>query len=257
MKWSRFEFLNPLSQTPRLYCAANCEDLCEVVVHVHKLNPGVKIGAAGISMGGLILGNYLAKHSDESRQLLTAAQIISSPWDVTKGSESIEKPILNSLLDRHLASSLCRTVDKYDILKGGNFKWDMERVLRSKTIKEFDSEFTVKLFGYRDVDHYYTDATLTDKIHNIKVPVLCLSAADDPFQPLEALPLNDIESSSHVAMVVTARGGHIGFLEGMWPINRDQYMGRLFGQFFSAALFDFDGEFEVVLQKMAQAANGE
>lgn len=43
-------------KTPRLYCAANCEDLSEVIHHVRKSNPIVKIGATGISMGGLILG---------------------------------------------------------------------------------------------------------------------------------------------------------------------------------------------------------
>lgn len=132
-------------QTPRLYCAANCEDLCEVVAHVSRLNPGIKLGATGISMGGLILGNYLAKHSEEAAQFLAAATIISAPWDVFKGSVSIEKPYLNNMLGRHLADSLCRTVSKYDILKGECYTWDMERVLQSKTIKEFDSEFTVKL----------------------------------------------------------------------------------------------------------------
>jgi abhydrolase domain-containing protein 1/3 len=46
-------------KTPRLYCAANCEDLSEVVNHVHRKHPKVKKGATGISMGGLILGNNL------------------------------------------------------------------------------------------------------------------------------------------------------------------------------------------------------
>lgn len=45
-------------KTPRLYCAANCEDLSEVVNHVHKRYPDVKKGATGISMGGLILGKF-------------------------------------------------------------------------------------------------------------------------------------------------------------------------------------------------------
>jgi abhydrolase domain-containing protein 1/3 len=43
-------------KTPRLYCAANCEDLSEVVNHVHKKYPHCLKGATGISMGGLILG---------------------------------------------------------------------------------------------------------------------------------------------------------------------------------------------------------
>ena len=42
---------------------------------------------------------------------------------------------------------------------------------------------TVKMFGYRDVDHYYSDANLIEKMHRIKVPTLCLSASDDPFSP--------------------------------------------------------------------------
>lgn len=43
-------------KTPRLYCASNCEDLSEVVKHVAKAVPKDKLGATGISMGGLILG---------------------------------------------------------------------------------------------------------------------------------------------------------------------------------------------------------
>jgi abhydrolase domain-containing protein 1/3 len=58
-----------------------------------------------------------------------------------------------------------------------------------------------------------------------------------------AIPIQAAEKSSHVAIVVTARGGHIGFLEGVWPGNKDQYMGRLFVEYFTAALFDTDGEF--------------
>lgn len=72
-------------KTPRLYCASNCEDLSEVVKYVRSAHPHVRIGATGISMGGLILGNYLARKCDEAKSILTAATIISVPWDVHKG----------------------------------------------------------------------------------------------------------------------------------------------------------------------------
>lgn len=168
------------------------------------------------------------------------------------GCESIEKPYLNNMLGRHLAGSLCRTVQKYDILVNDEFSWDMKQVLQSKTIREFDSYFTSKHFGYNDVDCYYSAATLHNKLHKIRVPTLCLSAADDPFQPLDAIPIKAAESSSHVAIVITARGGHIGFLEGWWPANKDQYMGRLFSQFFSAVLFDKDCEFLRIAEEISK-----
>ncbi|XP_017470683.1 PREDICTED: phospholipase ABHD3-like [Rhagoletis zephyria] len=238
-------------KTPRLYCASNCEDLSEIVHHVRKIIPAhCKLGATGISMGGLILGNYLVRKSEEAHSCLTAAKIISAPWDVHKGTISIEKPILNSLLGRHLTYSLCRTLDNCKIYKDQDI--DLDRIMSSKTIKEFDAHFTSKQFGYAHVDDYYSDATLHNKLHYISVPLLCLSAADDPFQPLDAIPIKAAEESTHVAIVVTARGGHIGFLEGWWPSLKEQYMGRLFAEFFTKALFDEDGHFERTSSELFQ-----
>lgn len=88
------------------------------------------------------------------------------------------------MLNSHLAGALCDTVKKYDILFKDECEWK-NQVLKSKTIKEFDSHFTSKHFGYGDVANYYKQATLHNKLHKIKVPTLCLSAADDPFQPLD------------------------------------------------------------------------
>ncbi|XP_061396819.1 phospholipase ABHD3 [Musca vetustissima] len=236
-------------KTPRLYCASNCEDLSEVVRHVGKNVPKDKLGATGISMGGLILGNYLVRKSEEARTYLGAANIISVPWDVHKGTKSIEKPILNNLLGRHLTNSLCNTLKSCEIFKMCD-DIDMDKILMCKTIKEFDALFTSKQFGYAHVDDYYTDATLHDKLHKITVPTLCLSAADDPFQPLDAIPIKAAEECSHVAIVITARGGHIGFLEGWWPSVKEQFMSRLFAEFFSKALCDKRQEFQNVTEDM-------
>lgn len=63
-----------------------------------------------------------------------------------------------------------------------------------------------------------------------------------------AIPSRAAEESSHVAIVVTARGGHIGFMEGVWPKTSDEYMARLFTQYFSSTLFD--PEFEQVTKEM-------
>lgn len=53
--------------------------------------------------------------------------------------------------------------------------------LQCNTIREFDTEYTIKMFNYTNVYRYYEDATLSNKLHLINVPCLCLSAADDPF----------------------------------------------------------------------------
>lgn len=46
---------------------------------------------------------------------------------------------------------------------------------------------------------------------------------------ISGIPVEAANKSSHVAIVVTARGGHIGFMEGMFPTNT-YYSDRLYGQ---------------------------
>lgn len=57
---------------------------------------------------------------------------------------------------------------------------------------------------------------------------------------VSAIPLKEISETKNVAVVVTSRGGHIGFLEGVWPVKEEQYMGKFFSQFFTAIFTNID-----------------
>lgn len=56
--------------------------------------------------------------------------------------------------------------------------------MQSRTLYQFDNRVTAKMFGYKDATDYYTHASPYNKLNKIKVPTLCLNAADDPFAPL-------------------------------------------------------------------------
>lgn len=233
-------------KTPRTYCAANSDDLSEVVEHVRKLYPNVPLGATGISMGGLILGNYLAQQGSMAKNKLRGCFLISVPWNVFAATKNTEENYFNLMMNKYLAGTLRKNIQRlHYATETGFFDVDIDTLLKSQTVREFDSHFTVKQFGYRDVEEYYSNATIHDKLHLIDVPLLCLSAADDPFQPVQAIPLKEISETKKVAVVVTSRGGHIGFMEGMWPVKEEQYMGKLFSQFFTA-LFTTDDDHQLL-----------
>lgn len=49
----------------------------------------------------------------------------------------------------------------------------------------------------------------------------------------EAIPVETAKQNPNVALVLTSYGGHIGFLEGIWP-RQSTYMDRVFKQFVQA-----------------------
>lgn len=57
---------------------------------------------------------------------------------------------------------------------------------------------------------------------------------------VSAIPVEAANTSDNVAIIITARGGHIGFMEGLWPFYKNQYMFQLFGQFFQSIFYGPD-----------------
>lgn len=222
-------------QTPRTYCGANTDDLSEVLQHIKTRYPQAPVMGVGISLGGIILGNYLADKGEEAKQYLVATFLVSVCFDPPHGCKSLEQPGLNLLLNRHLAHCLVESIKEVRHLFESS--WDLDLVFSSRTIREFDSRFTTKMFGYKSVNEYYAAARLSSRLSKIKVATLSLSAEDDPFQPGESLPKEAAARSSHVGILATKYGGHIGFMEGTFP-TRYHYSDRVFSHYLKAVFAD-------------------
>uniref|UniRef100_A0A3B4FM39 Phospholipase ABHD3-like n=1 Tax=Pundamilia nyererei TaxID=303518 RepID=A0A3B4FM39_9CICH len=177
----------------------------------------------------MVLLNYLARKRTESG--LVAGITISVPWDALKFSSSMEEPLNWLLFNRHITKSLHQILNRHrKILEK---VVDVDYVLKARSIREFDERFTSLMFGYSSCMDYYRDASPGKKLPNTAVPILCLNAADDPFSPQTAFPVSIVQDLPNVALVLTAHGGHIAFLQGFFP-RGENYMERLFGQFVHA-----------------------
>ncbi|TNM94948.1 hypothetical protein fugu_017707 [Takifugu bimaculatus] len=215
--------------TPVTYCAADTSDLERVVQHVKGLYPDAPVLGAGVSLGGMLLLSYLARKGKESG--LVAGLTISVPWDAQKSSESMEEPLNWLLFNKHLTRGLCRCMIRHR--KVLEKVADIDYVLKSRTIREFDERFTALQFGYKTCEDYYRDASPDKKLPQTAVPILCLNAADDPFSPHHTFPLTTVQDLPNVALLLTAHGGHIAFLQELFP-RGEGFMERVFSQYVQA-----------------------
>ena len=65
--------------------------------------------------------------------------------------------------------------------------YDAAAVRAARTFREFDNVVTAPLHGFRDVDHYWSEAASGPWLARIRVPTLLLNARNDPFLPEHAL----------------------------------------------------------------------
>ena len=89
----------------------------------------------------------------------------------------------------------------------------LERLGRVWTVRQFDEAYTAPHHGFRDASDYYHRASAMRVIDRIRVPALILTAADDPFVPVDPFREPSVMNNPAVKVVVTLHGGHCAFVE--------------------------------------------
>ena len=88
--------------------------------------------------------------------------------------------------------------------------FDRKRLLKAKTLYDFDDAFTAPVHGFRDAKDYWSRASAKPYLKQVMIPSLLLNARNDPFVPWTSLP-NDSEVSTAVTLWQPLYGGHVGF----------------------------------------------
>ena len=97
---------------------------------------------------------------------------------------------------------------------------DLPRAGRAWTFRDFDDAANAPLHGFTGAADYYTRCSSLAVLSRIAVPTLCLSSLDDPFVPPETVEQARRAASPAVRILVTAAGGHVGWVasRGLKPV---------------------------------------
>lgn len=217
---------------PKLYCATNDEDIKMSMAYVKVLHPNAKIVSLGLSFGGVLLSRYLINAGAES--VPDAALIVCASFDITVTAKNMEKSWFNLFFNYAFTRYICNEViqiHKHVLQLTPDINY--ADIMKCKHMREFDEKFTIKTWGFKSTDQYYKAGSNFDTLSQVQVPTLCINAVDDIIAPIPSLPLETAQQRKNVAIAVTNRGGHMGFIKGVFP---SLMLEKLFREFFGAML---------------------
>jgi predicted alpha/beta-fold hydrolase len=79
-------------------------------------------------------------------------------------------------------------------------------------VREFDDEITAPQFGYRDAQEYYEAVGAKKLVSHVRVPMLMITAQDDPFVPYASFLRANIAQNPAIRFLAPEHGGHCGFI---------------------------------------------
>uniref|UniRef100_A0A6G1SRC8 Putative esterase C44C1.5 n=2 Tax=Aceria tosichella TaxID=561515 RepID=A0A6G1SRC8_9ACAR len=95
---------------------------------------------------------------------------------------------------------------------------DLSSLPKIKSLVDFEDNYNRVIQHYPNSDAYGADSRLNDQLAQIRTPTLCLSSEDDFMAPFKLLPIKQIEANDNLCMILTKRGGHMAFIDGLlWP----------------------------------------
>jgi hypothetical protein len=95
-----------------------------------------------------------------------------------------------------------------------------------------------RLRGLRDSADFCAYASYGHLLDQARIPLLFISAENDPICPAKSIPL---ATTGSAAVARTTVGGHIAFADAGWPfMNREDWDTRVALDFFAAYLADVD-----------------
>ena len=193
-----------------LYHSGMTEDIRRVILGELAGREGLsEVFVAGFSMSGNMVLRLAGDYGPDAPPALKGVAAVSPSIDLDSCAAALERRG-NALYRWSFVSHLRNRVRRKGRLRPGAF--DTRHLRRVRTIRDFDERFTAPHGGYRDASDYYARTSSRPVIGRIRVPALIIHSLDDPLIPPEPFFDESIKANPDVLLLLTRRGGHVGFL---------------------------------------------
>lgn len=200
-----------LNLAPRAYHSGDHAEIGWMLAQARARHAGPMV-AVGVSLGGNALMRWAQEAGGQAGELACAVASVCSPLDLHRCGEAIAQGFNFHVYTRMFLRTMKPKAQAKWLQHPGLF--DLDAVMKARTIKAFDHHFTAPLHGFASADDYYTRASAKPGMARIRIPALALNARNDPFVPADCLPRP--HEVGNVTLWQPETGGHVGFAAGRW-----------------------------------------
>ncbi|SNX85442.1 related to putative acyltransferase [Melanopsichium pennsylvanicum] len=260
--------------SPQLYSALEIADIRSALLFITKLYPNSALVGIGFSLGANVLGRYLGEEGDDTPLLggvivgtpfdlkagadeLDYGGFLSQKYSMAmahnlgrmarkhKDTLALHPPfqsLLDDIYDAPPQPKAELEIYKQQAKNGGPREGE-RAIIKRGSLKAVDQTMTRFVgglpkpygeFPFDSADDYYNYGGCANKIGDVKRPMLCLSAEDDPIVPSKIWakiraaigrhPDGQLvedgkpgDYNENVVLAWTKGGGHLGWFEGLRP----------------------------------------
>ncbi|SOE19835.1 hypothetical protein SAMN06298216_0337 [Spirosomataceae bacterium TFI 002] len=211
--WNCRSCSGEINSVPRFYHHGDAEDLRFVVEYAIEKYDYEEIFLVGFSMGGSLTLRLLGEKPNLLPSQVKASLAASVPLDLPTSVYELYKPSKSFYMKRFINKLAVKIEQKSKMFPDHpHLKFD-NYFKEIKNFEDFDGRYTAPLHGYESAKDFYEQASVKPLIKNITIPTTILQAKNDPFLSPECLDLGDAANNQNLNLLLTEKGGHVGFEE--------------------------------------------
>jgi uncharacterized protein len=195
--------------TPTLYNSGMSADYRAVLDELSNAEGFEQIFFAGYSMGGNLVAKMAGEFGTSVPPALRAACTVCPSIDLAACADALERWD-NYPYQRHFVSNLMSHYSRKQKLFPQLYSTN--GLPRIRTVRQFDDFIIAPRFGYRDAQDYYESVGAKRVTAQIRVPLLLITAQDDPFVPYPLFLAAKVADNPAIHFIAAQHGGHCGFI---------------------------------------------
>lgn len=217
------------NKLPRAYHSGDTADFGYFISILRAEYPEVPLAAVGFSLGGNVLVKYCGEQGEANP--LFGAVAVSAPLDLSASAKRINQGF-SKVYQRYLLGRLKATMQR-KLAAHPQFPLPIKShdIEQLQSIRQFDDLITAPMHDFLHAEDYYQRCSGKAFLDHVAKPLLLVHAEDDPFLGASSIP-DKTTLNRHVQLMLSAQGGHVGFVAGALPWRRYYWLEHLVPQFF-------------------------